>query len=115
MLPLFAVTLDIAGKAASQQVPGAANLGSADAGFGKLMGGLLSFVMLISVVLAFGYLIWGSIDWINSGGDKGKVDAARTKITTAITGLIVLAASTAILTLIQGFLGLCFLNFGGRC
>lgn len=115
MPSLFAVTLDIAGKAVSQQVPGSAGLTSADAGFGKLLGGLLSFVMLIAVVLAFLYIIWGSMDWVSSGGDKGKVEAARTKITTAVIGMIVLASSTAILTLVQRFLGICFLNFGGKC
>jgi uncharacterized membrane protein HdeD (DUF308 family) len=115
MTPLLAITLDIAGKASGQQVPGSAGLTSADAGFGKLVGGLLSFVLLIGVVLVFLNIIVGSIDWISSGGDKGKVEAARTKITTAIIGLIVLASSTAILSLVQRFLGICFLNFGGKC
>lgn len=115
MTPLFAITLDIAGKAVSQQVPGSAGLTSADAGFGKLVGGLLGFLMLASTVLAFFYILWGSMEWITSGGEKGKVESARTKITTAIIGLIVLASSTAILTLVQRFLGICFLNFGGKC
>ena len=69
----------------------------------------------IGALIVLIYFAWGSIEWITSGGDKGKVEAARTKITTAVMGLIVLASSTAILTLVQRFLGICFLNFGGKC
>jgi len=112
---LIALTLDIAKEAAGQKAPGSANLTSADAGFGKLMSGLLSFIMVIGSILVLVYLIWGSIEWITAGGDKGKVDTARTKITNAVIGIIVLGASTAILLLVQGFLGTCFLKIGGSC
>lgn len=112
---LIALTLDIAKEAVTQQVPGSANLISTDAGFGKWMSGLLSFVMVIGSILVLVYLLWGGIEWITSGGDKGKVDAARTKITNAVIGIIVLGASTAILSLVQKFLGICFLKIGGQC
>ena len=45
------------------------------------------------------------MEWITSGGDKGKTESARNKITAAIIGLIVLASSWAVLMLILGFLG----------
>jgi hypothetical protein len=114
-LALFAIQLDIAGQAVSQQVPGAANLTTADAGFGKLMGSLLSFIMAIAAILLLVYLLWAGIDWITSGGDKGKLETARNKITNGIIGIIVLAASTGLITLVQSFLGLCFLKIGGKC
>ena len=114
-LNLFAIQLDLAGQAVSQRAPGAANLASADAGFGKLMGSLLSFIMAIAAIMVLIYLLWAGLDWITSAGDKGKLETARLKITNAIVGIIVLAASTGLLTLIQGFLGLCFLKIGGKC
>ncbi len=72
---------------------------------GGLLNGVLSFVMVIAALLVFFYLIWGGIEWITSGGDKGKTENARNKITAAVIGLIVLAASYAILQLILNFLG----------
>jgi hypothetical protein len=112
---LFAIQLDIAGQAVSQQVPGAANLATADAGFGKMMSGLMSFIMAIAAILLLVYLLWGGIEWITAGGDIGKVESARNRITQGIIGIIVLAASTGVIALVQGFLGLCFLKIGGTC
>lgn len=77
---------------------------------GVLINGLLSFVMVIAALLVFMYLIWGGIEWITSGGDKGKTESARNKITAAVIGLIVLAASYAILLLVLSFLGFDGLN-----
>lgn len=72
---------------------------------GKLINGVLSFVMVIAALLVFGYLIMGGIEWITSGGDKTKTEGARNKITAAIIGLVILAASYAILIVILNFLG----------
>jgi hypothetical protein len=73
--------------------------------FGKLLNFLLQIVMVIAVLLVFLYLILGGIEWITSGGEKSKTEAARNKITSAVIGLIILAASYAILTLLLKFLG----------
>ena len=78
--------------------------------FGQLINGVLSFVMVLAALLVFLYLIWGGIEWITSGGDKGKTETARNKITSAVIGLIVVAASYAILTLALNFLGFSDLN-----
>ncbi len=82
----------------------------ADAGFkitdiGSLLTGLLNMVMFVAALLVFFYLIWGGIQWITSGGDKGKTEEARNKITAAIIGLAVLAASYAIFLIVLSFLG----------
>ncbi|PIR64185.1 MAG: hypothetical protein COU64_00515 [Candidatus Pacebacteria bacterium CG10_big_fil_rev_8_21_14_0_10_40_26] len=66
--------------------------------------------MVLAALLVFMYLIWGGIEWITSGGDKGKTESARNKITAAVLGLIVLAASYAILLIALNFIG--FENLG---
>ncbi len=71
---------------------------------GVLINKILNFVMVLGALLVFMYLIWGGIEWITSGGDKTKTEAARGKITAAVIGLIVLAASWAILGLVLNFL-----------
>jgi len=78
--------------------------------FGNLINALLSLVMVISALLVFLVLILSAFQWITSGGDKGKVDGARSRITAAIIGLIIVSASYAILTLVLRFLGFSDLN-----
>ena len=72
---------------------------------GSLINKALNFVMVLGALLVFMYLIWGGIEWITSGGDKGKTESARNKITAAVLGLVILAASWAILGLVLKFLG----------
>lgn len=72
---------------------------------GAIISSMLNLVMLIAAILVFMYLIWGGIEWITSGGDKSKTENARNKITAAIVGLIVLAASYALLQLALSLLG----------
>ena len=72
---------------------------------GTLITSVLTFVMLIAALLILMYLIWGGIQWITSGGDKGKTEEARNKITSAVIGLIILAAAWAVFLIILKFLG----------
>jgi len=73
--------------------------------FGQLMSFIMRLVLAVSALLVFVYLIWGAIDWITSGGDKGKTEQARQKIVSAVVGLIIVSSSYAILNLALGFLG----------
>lgn len=83
---------------------------SVPTGYAPSVGGLISFVLravlAIGALLVFGYLVMGGIEYITSGGEKGKTESARNKITAAVVGLIILAASWAILNLALSFLGL---------
>ena len=113
MTKQIAATVDIAGKAQGV-LPGATS-SDPQTNFGNLLGGIMSGFMAIAAVMVLIYLLWGGIEWITSGGDKSKTEGARNKITNAITGLIVLAASTAIFMLMQSILEICILSFGGSC
>ncbi len=79
---------------------------------GTLISGILSIILIIAAIAAFLFLILGGLQWITSGGDKAQLEAARNKITSAIVGLIVVAAAFAIMVLVQQFLGIGNL-FGG--
>lgn len=105
--------IDIQQQAVTQGLPFANTLATPEAGFGSFLSGILSAVMVIAVLLVLLYLLWGAIEWITSGGDKGKTEKARDKMTQAVIGLIVLAASLTIIALAQSFLGISVLNFGG--
>jgi hypothetical protein len=73
--------------------------------FGNMFSSILNVVMLVAAILVFAYLIFGGIQWITSGGDKNKAEEARNKITAAIIGLIIVAASYAVINLVVNFLG----------
>ncbi len=60
------------------------------------LGGLALLVMLIV----------GSLEWITAGGDKGKIQAARDRITQSVIGMLVLAGTVAISVFISGILGI---------
>jgi TRAP-type C4-dicarboxylate transport system permease small subunit len=72
---------------------------------GAVFRAVLNFVLVIAVLLVFGYLVLGGIEWITSGGDKSKTESARNKITAAVIGLIILVSAYAILTVVLQFLG----------
>lgn len=54
----------------------------------SIVSSIVTLLLILAIVLALIFLIWGAIRWITSGGDKGKLDGARTAITASIVGLI---------------------------
>ncbi len=56
------------------------------------------------------YLVWGGIEYLISGGDKGKIADATTKITSSVIGVAILVASYAITLFIQGVFKINILN-----
>lgn len=71
-------------------------------------GGLAFYIATLwkTVVIVGGlgfliYLIWGGIEYLTSGGDKGKITEAQGKITSAIVGIGILVATYAITLFIQ--------------
>ena len=81
-----------------------------DIQLGNVISAVVGILLLVSAIAAFLYLILGGLQWITSGGDKSGMEAARNKITAAIVGLIIVAASWAIMMLIGQFVGVNFLN-----
>lgn len=47
------------------------------------------------------FLIWGGIEWLTAGGDKGRIETAQKMISNAFIGLAVLIGSYAIALFIQ--------------
>lgn len=74
--------------------------------FGRLIPALISFGLVIGAIFFIFYLIYGGIQWISSGGDKVQMESARSKITNALIGIIVLFAFFAILNLVECFFGI---------
>lgn len=67
---------------------------------------VITVAFVIAILLALFFLIRGGISWVTSGGDKGKVDAARQMIVAAIIGLIITFLAYFILSIVLGVFGL---------
>lgn len=59
-------------------------------------------------------LFVGAFGWMSSGGDKAQLEAARNRITHAVTGLIIVVAAIAIIGVLGEFLGLDILINPGK-
>lgn len=66
----------------------------------NFFGNIVQILIVVGIVLAVLFLIWGGIRWIMSGGDKGKVDQARATITASIVGLIISLLAYFIVSLV---------------
>ncbi|MFZ2199747.1 MAG: hypothetical protein WAV40_03085 [Microgenomates group bacterium] len=80
--------------------------GVAITNIGTLIKGAVQGALLVSALMVFAFLIWGGIQWISSGGDKGKTQEARDRITAALVGLAVVASAWAVMLIIQYFFGI---------
>lgn len=79
--------------------------------FGGVISALIRLVLIIAAVVFFFILVIGGIRWIMSGGDKANTEAARSQITAALVGLVIVFSAWAILELIRIFFGIDLLQF----
>lgn len=73
---------------------------------GSFVSKSFSAVILVAGLATFMYLVYGGLQWIMSGGDKGKLEEARSKITNGIIGLAIVASAWAVYLLVDYFFGI---------
>ncbi len=78
--------------------------------FGSLVGGALRLILVLAALIFFFMLVIGGVQWIMSGGDKAKTEAARSQITAALVGLVIVFAAWAIVTLVNAFFNINIFN-----
>ncbi len=76
--------------------------------------GLVSFaisaIFLVAAVVFFFMLLIGGLKWIMSGGDKAQTESARSQITAALIGLVIVFGAYAITRLLNTIFGIDVLN-----
>jgi len=77
---------------------------------GSLISAIIILVLVAAALLFFFMLVWGGINYITSGGDKGKAETARGQITAALIGLVIVFAAWAIIQLVNMFFGINILS-----
>ena len=78
--------------------------------FSGLLSTLVGLSIMIGGLIFIFMLVLGSLQWIMSGGDKGQAESARTRITHALTGLVMLFSIFAILKLVEIIFGISILS-----
>jgi len=73
---------------------------------GRLIGNLIGALFIAGFLLTFMQIIISAIQWITAGGDKQALEKARTGITNAIMGLVIVGATYALMTLVGQFFGM---------
>jgi hypothetical protein len=58
-------------------------------------------IIVVGALSVLLYMVWGAVEWITAGGDSGKIQKARDKMTQAVIGMIVLASTFVIIQLIS--------------
>ena len=95
--------------------PGPSGLGFEIPNFSILLTFMIRFFFVLAGISALLYLLWGSLDWITSGGEKEKVEKARGKIMNALIGVIVIVATLSIIWTLEQVVFKKALCFGISC
>ena len=77
-------------------------------GISKFFNNFITLIYSVAAVVFILMILWGAWDWITSGGEKDKIDAARRKIINAIVGILLFAAAFAIINTFGQFTGFKF-------
>lgn len=71
---------------------------------------LFGFLTTVAGLMFILYFVLGGLRWISAGGDAQKVETAKTQMTQAAIGVIVVVSAWAIAFIIGTVLGLDILN-----
>jgi hypothetical protein len=80
---------------------------------GQLVGNLYRLALFAAALFFFFQLVIAGIAWINAGGDPKALESARSRITNAVIGLVIVVAAFAISVIVLGALGLNIFKEGG--
>lgn len=78
----------------------------------KLISNTLVVLTAVAGIAFTLYFLLGGLTWITAGGDKGKVDTAKSMMTNGAIGLIIIVVSYAIVWIVSAALGLDVLEPG---
>jgi|GEM_PF-3287780 len=74
----------------------------------KLLAAIINIFFITGSVAVLIYFLMGGLAWITSEGDKSKLEIAKTRLTSAAFGIIVIASTYAVLKILGAVLGIDF-------
>ncbi|KKR33586.1 MAG: hypothetical protein UU37_C0003G0006 [Candidatus Gottesmanbacteria bacterium GW2011_GWA2_41_12] len=87
-----------------------ANVGGA---FNTLISNVIALLTFVAALWFLFQFLSAGFSWLGAGGDKAAVQAAQSKITNALIGLIIVVITWTLVGIIGKFLGINILNPGG--
>jgi hypothetical protein len=69
----------------------------------KLIPALITGLFVLGIVAFLFMFLTGGIQWMNAGGDRGKLEDARRKVVNAVVGLFILLMLIGIVNLLEVF------------
>lgn len=70
----------------------------------------LGFFTIVGGLMFLLYFVFAALAWLSAGGEKGKVESAKTQMTNAALGLVVIIMAQFIIGIVSSVLGLNILN-----
>ncbi len=74
--------------------------------FQTIIPNFITLTLVVGSLIFVFILLTGAISWISSGGDPKAVEGARSRVTHALIGIIILFSVFAVIKLIEAFFGL---------
>lgn len=71
----------------------------------------VTLALTIAAIIFFFYFLLGGIAWITSGGDKAQIESARSRLTSALIGIVIVLSVFVIVKIIEVFFGISLLAF----
>lgn len=106
LVPVPGAGVPAAGGTQTINIQGSTTLISPIGTLNQLLQIAASAVLLVGTLAVLYFLLYGAFSWITAGGEKGKIEEARTMMTQGIVGLIILASVFVIFGMVLNFLGL---------
>lgn len=72
----------------------------------RIVSNIIGIITVIAGVAFIFYFLIGAINWITSGGDTNKAQAARTMIINALLGLVITVIAYPVILVISNLLGI---------
>jgi hypothetical protein len=83
----------------------ALNKGTASASVSSFLSQIVALIYAVATVVFFFMIIFGAFQWMTSGGDKEAAGKARSRITYAVIGFVLLALAFVIASVVSSITG----------
>lgn len=107
---LFLLPSQVQAAITNTAVPGGSSPDDSPKQFAVTIATLWQTIILVGGLAFLLYFLQGGVAWITAGGEKGKLEEAKNKITQGLVGLAILAASYVIIKFIETAIGMNLLN-----
>ncbi|MBI2596398.1 hypothetical protein HYW46_06755 [Candidatus Daviesbacteria bacterium] len=81
------------------------DIGRGGRGINTVLSNILTIIYIFGTIIFLFMIVISAVQWIVSGGDKEVVQKARSRITNAIIGIVLLALARFIVSLIGSITG----------